>query len=157
MPITLNMLSEEMAPAAGHIEVIRRESWQPHAAGLKHVFLVGDLQRAVPHPFLRRSDAEIIWCEYNAGDDGRPHWHATVDEIEVVLKGEVGYRDIGSEEVFWFREGDLVNVPRGVCVERFVREPARTLAIKLPSRAEKVHCGECRRACAQRREAFRIE
>lgn len=140
--------------ATGGIATIRRGDWQPHARTLKHVFLVGNLQRPVPHPFLRRSDVEVIFCEYEAGDNGLPHWHAEVDEIELVVAGKVGYRDIASGESHWFETGDLLSVPRGVCVERIVSEPSRTVAIKLPSLAEKIHCRSCDRICAHRRDPF---
>ena len=137
------------------IQVIRKSEWKPYSAALKHVFLAGNLQRPVPHPFLRRTDVEVIWCDYQPGDHGRPHWHEDVDEIEIVLGGRIGCRDIASNEILWFEAGDLLSVTRGVCVERIVTEPSQTLAIKLPSRAGKVHCCDCDRTCTQRREEFR--
>lgn len=148
-----NIWADQRQPPEG-IGTIRKSDWQPHAAALKHLFLAGDLQRPVPHPFFRRTDVELVWCEYQPGDDGVPHWHEHVDEIEIVLAGRVGYRDIATNELMWFEEGDVLNVPRGLCVERVVRAASRTLAVKLPSRAEKVECRACARECAQRRELF---
>ena len=148
------MPTDTQSRPAAAIQIIRKSEWEPHAAALKHVFLAGNLQRPVPHPFLRRTDAEIIWCDYQAGDNGRPHWHAEVDEIEIVLRGRIGCRDIATGEVIWFEAGDLLSVSRGVCVERIIAEPTQTLAVKLPSRQDKVHCRDCDRTCAQRREEF---
>jgi hypothetical protein len=41
-----------------------------------------------------------------------------------------------------------------VCVQRLVRQAARTVAIKVPSSAEssaeKVHCAQCPRECGSR-------
>src|SRR5581483_9006805 len=81
-PIIATIVMSELTSSAG-IRAIRAAEWEPFAGDLKHVFLAGDLRRAVPHPFLRRTDAEVILCVYQPGDDGVPHWHTTVDEIEV--------------------------------------------------------------------------
>ena len=136
------------------IDVIRADTWQQYAATLKHVFLVGNLQRPIPHPFLRREDIEVIMCHYQPGDDGIPHWHQEVDEIEVVLAGRLGYHEIATNTTQWFGPGDLFIIGRGICVQRFVREPARTLAIKIPSSAEKVQCQLCSRNCTFRISPF---
>jgi redox-sensitive bicupin YhaK (pirin superfamily) len=136
------------------IEIIRATDWRPHAAALKQVFLVGDLKQPILHPFIRRHDIELIICDYQPGDNGLPHWHQEVDEIEIVLQGRVGYREISTGDMLWFGPGDLLSIRHGVCVERVVTEATRTVAIKLPSRAEKIHCRECRRDCSYRREPF---
>jgi len=128
---------------------IAREEYERFAA-LKHLFLVGDLQRENPHAFVQDSRLELILCYYNLGDDGLPHWHSEVTEYELVLEGEIGYVDTRTGETQWFGPGDLSIVPPAACVQRIVRKPARTLAIKVPSSAEKVHCAECRRECAAR-------
>jgi hypothetical protein len=147
--------SDTPAPGGPQIHVIRGTAWQGEAARLKHVFLAGNLQRRVPHPFLRRDDVEIIACVYQPGDHGVPHWHPLVDELELVLDGVVSYREISSGELRRFEAGDFLSIPRGVCVERRVDQPARTIAIKLPSRDDKVECRHCDRVCASRREPFR--
>jgi hypothetical protein len=128
---------------------IAREEYEPFAA-LKHLFLVGNLQRENPHAFVRDRRLEVILCFYNPGDDGLPHWHAEVTEYELVLEGEVGHLDIETGETQWFGPGDLRILTPGTCVQRIVRTPTRTVAIKVPSSAEKVHCAECPRECAVR-------
>jgi quercetin dioxygenase-like cupin family protein len=140
----------------GSVLQIGRAEYEPFA-GLKHLFLVGDLQRENPHPFVRDPRLELILCFYNPGDDGLPHWHREVTEYEVVLEGEVGYFDIGAGETHCFGPGDLSVLPPGTCVKRIVRTSARTVAIKVPSSAEKVHCAECARDCASRLSPCREE
>lgn len=149
-------MSDETVTTQSRIRIIRAATWEHRASSDKHVFLAGDLQIPVAHPFLRRTDVEVVMCVYEAGDNGLPHWHEETDEIEVILSGQVGYREISTGMVHRFGPGDLLNIPRGVCMERIVAEPARTLAIKLPSRREKVHCRQCQRTCGDRRELFQI-
>ena len=122
---------------------------------LKHVFLVGDLQKPSPHPFVRDDRLEVIVCSYQAGDDGLYHWHREVTEYELVTEGEVGYFEVGNGETHWFNMGDFIVIPAGVCVRRLVCQSAKTVAMKVPSSAEKVHCGQCRRVCAWRVEPYR--
>jgi hypothetical protein len=136
------------------VGVIRASDWRPGAPARQHTFLVGDLQRPVVHPFFRRRDVEVILCDYAAGDDGEPHWHSRVDELEMVLEGKVGYYEVAADATAWFEPGDLISIPHGACVQRLVPGPARTLAIKLPSSGEKVHCRTCPRTCHHRREPF---
>lgn len=128
---------------------LARAEYEPFKS-LRHLFLVGDLQRRNPHPFVRDSRLELILCFYNPGDDGRPHWHPEVTEYEFVLEGEIGYLNTATGETEWFTAGDLRCLPAGICVKRMVRRATRTLAIKVPSNAEKIHCAECSRACARR-------
>ena len=141
--------------ATPQLGIIRAELWEPHAAELKHVFLAGNLQHPVPHPFFRRKDVEVIICQYGQGDHGLPHWHRDVDEVEFIISGRLSYRNIADGTLVDFKAGDLLTIPRGCCVERRVDGPARTLAIKLPSLAEKVHCADCTRTCSSRREAYK--
>jgi quercetin dioxygenase-like cupin family protein len=142
----------ESPPKASPVETVRAADWRQYAGAFQHLFLVGDLQRPVPHPFLRRKDVEIILCHYEPGDHGAPHWHEAVDEIEIVLEGRMEYREMDSGRVLCFGPGDLLNVRHGTCVERVVRTVARTLTVKLPSKSDKIHCRECPRPCAFRRE-----
>jgi hypothetical protein len=132
---------------------IAREEYEPFAA-LQHLFVVGDLQNPNPHPFVRDARLELILCYYQPGDDGRRHWHRDVTEYEVVLEGEVGHFDIATGDTVWFGPGDVRILPPGVCVERRIRTAARTVAIKVPSTAEKVHCTECPRDCGSRIAPF---
>ena len=129
------------------IQVIGRQEYQSHAGPLKHLYLVGDLQRDVPHPFFRESQGEMALCTLKPGDDGKFHWHPSVTEYEYVLEGRLGYFSVADGQEHWFEAGDLVSVPSGVCVRRLVREPVRTLTMKLPSRDDKIHCAQCDRAC----------
>jgi quercetin dioxygenase-like cupin family protein len=117
---------------------------------LKHVFLVGDLQKPTPHPFIRDDRVEMIVVGYEAGDDGEPHWHADVTEYELVVEGEIGYFEIATGETHWFAPGDMVAIPARACVRRRVRRPARGVTVKVPSHAEKIHCDRCARVCAER-------
>ncbi len=120
----------------------------------KHVFLVGDLKRETNYPFIRDSRLELIVCEYASYDDGLPHWHPHLDEYEIVTQGCIGYTDVKSGETTWFNKGDLSYIPRGVCVQRIVRIPSRTIALKVPSGQEKKHCRQCVRDCSFRLEPF---
>lgn len=136
-------------PSASSVRRIARGEYEPFA-GLRHLFLVGDLQQPNPHPFVRDSRLELILCYYQRGDDGLPHWHREITEYEVVLDGEVEDFDVATGETHWFGPGDVRILPPGVCVQRRVRTAARTVAIKVPSRAEKVRCADCPRECAYR-------
>lgn len=140
-------------PTVGHpgreIGIIRREEYAPFA-DQKHLFLAGDLARPNPHPFFRDGRLEWIHCFYESGDDGVPHWHPEVTEYEVVIEGEIGYFEIATGETHWFREGDFSVIPAGACVKRIVREHARTIAVKIPSKPERVVCACCPRPCAWR-------
>jgi hypothetical protein len=135
------------------IQRIARQEYEPFQE-LRHLFLVGDLRLPNPHPFVRDERLELILCFYQAGDDGLPHWHEKVTEYEVVLEGEVGNLDVATGETHWFRPGDLRILPPGTCVKRILRGPARTVAIKVPSNAEKVHCAQCPRECGSRLEPY---
>jgi mannose-6-phosphate isomerase-like protein (cupin superfamily) len=129
--------------------VIRREEYVPFA-GQKHVFLTGDLKRPNPNPFIREPRLEWVFCFYEAGDDGVPHWHRQVTEYETVLEGEIGYLEAASGETTWLQPGDFTTVPAGVCVKRIVRTRSRTIATKVPSLDERVVCSECARECRAR-------
>jgi len=135
---------------------IARSEYEPFAA-LRHLFLVGNLQRPNPHPFVRDSRLEFILCFYNPGDDGLPHWHAEVTEYELVLEGELGIEDIASGETQWFGPGDFRILAPGACVRRIIRRPVRTAAIKVPSSPEKVLCSGCPRECAARLSPYEKE
>lgn len=135
------------------IQHIGREEYE-RFADLRHLFLVGDLQRPNPHPFVRDSRLELILCYYQPGDDGLPHWHRDVTEYEVVIEGEVGHVDVATGQTHWFGPGDFRALPPGTCVQRLVRKAARTVAIKTPSSAEKVHCAQCPRECGARLEPY---
>ena len=133
----------------GRLAVIRSDEYLPFA-GEKHVFLAGDLRRPNPHPFVRDTRLEWIMCFYEQGDHGIPHWHAEVTEYEAILEGEIGYLEAATGETQWLRTGDFSTVPAGVCVRRIVRERSRTVAVKVPSTAERVVCTGCPRVCASR-------
>ena len=133
---------------------IRRDDYEAVREGMKHLFLVGDLRRDPPHPFVRDPRLEVILTRYGAGDDGEFHWHPEVTEYEMVLDGEIGTLDAASGETCWNTAGDLIVVPAGVCVRRLVRRSVRTLALKVPSDARKVHCDRCDRTCARRVAPF---
>ena len=136
-------------PVDGAVGRIGRDEYEPFA-GLRHLFLVGDLQQPNPHPFVRDKRLELIVCYYQPGDDGLRHWHEQVTEYEIVVEGEIGHFEIATGETHWFGPGDVRVLSPGVCVERRVRTAARTVAIKVPSNAEKIHCAQCQRECAFR-------
>ena len=71
-----------------------------------------------------------------------------------VREGRIGYEEIATGVMWWFEAGDLIHVPKGVCVWCRVPGPARTLAIKLPSSDEKVICRNCARTCNRRQEPY---
>lgn len=136
---------------------ISREQYSPHLSALQHLFLVGDLRKPTPHPFVRDDRLELILCEYGAGDDGLFHLHEAVTEYEYVLEGRIGYTDAATGRTEWFDTGDFSIITAGTCVKRLVPVPARTLAVKVPSvPGDKIHCAECNRsACPSRQEAAR--
>jgi hypothetical protein len=140
----------ERIPTHG-MNAIRLAEYAGHFAA-RHLFLVGDLRRPNPHPFFRDPRVEIIACKYEAGDAGLYHWHADVTEYELVLEGSVSYVEAASGALHRYGPGDLTLVPAGVCVRRMVDQPCRTLALKIPSSAEKIHCRECHRECPSRQE-----
>lgn len=134
-----------------------RIDWVEYAKALpvlKHIYLVGDLKKPSPHPFIRDQRLEITVCSYDPGDDGRYHWHPEVTEYEVVVEGEVGYFEVASGRTHWFTTGDFIVIPPDTCVRRLVRQTARTVTVKVPSQAEKVHCAQCERACSWRVEPY---
>lgn len=138
----------------GKVTRIARSEYAHLAPELKHVFLVGNLQQPCPHPFVRDERVEVIVCNYLPGDDGLRHWHRTITEYEFVVEGEIGVFEIESGETHWFAPGDFVIVPAGKCVQRLVRRQTMTVAVKVPSAAEKVHCDACPRECAWRVEPY---
>lgn len=131
---------------ARRVAAIRRDEYSPFE-DQKHLFLVGDLRRPNPHPFVRDSRIEWILCFYQPGDDGIPHWHTEVTEYETVLEGQIGYFEAATGETNWFQRGDFSIIPAGVCVKRIVPEHARTVAVKVPSSDERVVCSGCPREC----------
>jgi mannose-6-phosphate isomerase-like protein (cupin superfamily) len=136
----------------GGLDQITADEYAPCFGSLQHIFLVGNLLRSCPHPFFRDPRLEVIVCQYEAGDRGQFHWHPEVTEYEYVLEGSLSYREAETGKITLFRAGDLATVPAGICVERVVETPCRTLAIKVPSNDVKVHCRDCVRVCAQRVE-----
>jgi mannose-6-phosphate isomerase-like protein (cupin superfamily) len=143
-------------PVSG-LTAVRRDEYDQHRSELEHLFLAGDLRLPTPYPFIRRDDAEVILCTYDAGSVGEPHWHETVDELEMVVEGELEYREAPSGNTHRFRAGDFVHIPRGTCVKRNVLSASRTLAIKLPSDPTSVICSECARVCAYREAPYQAE
>jgi len=143
------------ARSAADFGGISRDEYTKFADRLKHVFLVGNLAHPSEHPFIREERLEMILCFYGAGDDGLPHWHRDVTEYEIVVEGTIGYLDISTGETQWFSVGDLSVVPAGRCVKRLVPQPARTVAVKVPSRpGDKVHCQHCQQECTARLKAY---
>lgn len=124
-------------------------------AELQHVFLVGNLQKPCPHPFVRDERLEIIVCSYQPGDDGLRHWHRTITEYELVIEGEIGVFEIASGETHWFTAWDFIIIPAGACVQRIVRQATKTVTVKVPSAYDKVHCAQCLRECRWRVEPYR--
>ncbi len=138
------------------IHFIPATSYLGSSTSAKHVFLVGNLQRPSDTPFFRDERVEWIVCRYDADDDGQPHWHDVVTEYEMVTDGTVGYLEIATDTIHWFRAGDFFTIPRGVCVKRLVPDRATSIVIKIPSRSDKVHCDSCERVCLHRLEPFRM-
>jgi len=138
------------------MSAIRAGEYAAHFAQARHLFLAGDLRLPNPHPFFRDPRVEIIACKYDAGDGGRYHWHALVTEYEFVLEGSVSYMEAATGALHRYEAGDLTLIPAGVCVRRIVDQPCRTLALKIPSSAEKIHCRECRRKCPSRQEPYGV-
>ncbi len=143
----------ERIPKQG-FDVLSADEYQGYFAIAQHLFLAGDLKKPTPHPFFRDNRLEIIACSYNAGDNGLFHWHPLVTEYEYILEGKLSYIEASTGAVHQLKAGDLGHVPVGVCVGRVVEEPCRTLAIKVPSLDEKIHCRQCGRVCLCRQEAF---
>ena len=141
-------------PLTGGVTRIAHAEYADALPELKHVFLVGDLHRPTPHPFIRDGRVELILVAYQPGDDGRFHWHPAATEYEIVVEGEIGYLEVATGVTHWFVAGDLVAIAAGACVRRLVRRPARGVTLKVPSSAEKVHCRSCARECACRTERF---
>ncbi len=141
-------------PVSSAVASIEAAEYQPDFDRLQHLFLVGDLQLPCPHPFFRDPRLEVIACQYAPGDHGRFHWHSAITEYEMVLEGSVTYVEAATGQARIYKTGDFATVPAGVCVKRLIDEPCRTLAIKVPSGNEKIHCRECDRVCARRAEGF---
>jgi len=139
----------------GGLDRIAEAEYQPSFESLQHFFLVGNLQRPCPHPFFPDRRLEVILCQYRAGDHGQFHWHPEVTEYEYLLEGSLAYREAETGNTTVFQAGDLATVPAGVCVERIIQQPCRTLAIKVPSNDVKIHCRDCARVCTQRVEPFK--
>jgi hypothetical protein len=135
---------------------IRAEEYVPYA-DLKHMFLVGNLQRPTPHPFVRDERIEFIVCLYESGDDGELHWHPGITEYEVVIEGRIGYYEAATGETHWCNPGDFSTVPAEVCVKRIVPVRSRTVAAKVPSGPACVVCAQCQRDCSSRIAPFTIE
>jgi len=136
------------------ISSISAASWNHSIEILKHTFLVRNLKKSVPHPFLRRNDLELIICSYVAGDHGEPHWHLEVDEFEFVIDGAVIYEESQTGEIHHFIKNDLIHIPMGVCVKRIVTSTCKTLTVKIPSKLDKVICSACSRICTKRISPF---
>jgi hypothetical protein len=143
---------KEIRPAAETVS-IRAEDYAPHA-DLKHLFLVGNLQRPTPHPFVRDERLEFIVCLYEPGDDGEPHWHPGITEYEIVIEGRIGHYEAATGETRWCDPGDFNVVPAGVCVKRIVPVRSRTIAVKVPSSPACVVCEQCERDCRARIAPF---
>ena len=135
------------------IAAIEAAEYQPSFDQMQHVFLVGDLQLPCPNPFFRDTRLEIIACRYQAGDHGLFHWHSAITEYEFVLEGSVIHVEALTGNTRRFHQGDLATVPAGTCVQRLIDGPCRTLAVKVPSNNEKIHCRDCDRVCPSRVEA----
>ena len=106
---------------------------------------------------FKRLHAEVarLDAQYQAGHHGQFHWHPEVTEFEYLLEGSLAYREADTGNITVFQAGDLATVPAGVCVERIIQQPCRTLAIKVPSNDVKIHCRDCARMCTQRVEPFK--
>lgn len=147
-------MPEDPSAFTAKVEVIRAGDYAPGRTPESHIFLVGNLGRPTDTPYFRESRLEWIVCRYQAGEDGRPHWHESVTEYEMVLEGRVGYFEIATEQMHWFDPGDFFRIPPRACVKRIVPMAAGTIAVKVPSNPEKVHCCDCSRDCPHRLEKF---
>ena len=92
---------------------------------------------------MKDKRVEFILCRYSKGDHGDYHWHPDVDEYEIVIEGKIGYKDALTGETVWFEKGDFSYIPAGLCVRRIVVEKSITVAIKVPSKDDKVTCNVC--------------
>jgi len=142
-------------PVTERLVHIARDAYAAALGPDKHVFLVGDLRKPTSYPFIAERRLELAICAYEAGDDGLPHWHESVTEYEVVVAGRIGYLDVAADVVVGAEPGDFLSVPAGVCVRRLVPERSSTVAVKVPSSAQKTHCEACPRECRHRIDAFR--
>jgi hypothetical protein len=138
----------------GRVARIDHAEYVDALPALKHIFLVGNLLRPTPHPFIRDERVEVIVVGYEAGDDGVHHWHPDATEYEIVIDGEIGYFEVATGATHWFSAGDMVAIPAGACVKRLVRRPARAVTLKVPSGSRKIGCSACVRECAWRVDAF---
>ncbi len=142
------MHKESLQKVVRQISCIKRESYALNKQS--HLFLIGDLKLQQNTPFFFDERFELILCNYMAGEDGLPHWHAVVDEYEIIISGQLIYIESESGRERVFNEGDLIKIPSGLCVTRIVNVPTTTIAIKLPSVDEKVLCAKCNRKCFSR-------
>lgn len=78
------------------------------------------------------------------------HWHPKVDDYELVLCGRMRYVEAANGREHQIAVGDIIYIPAGCCVRRFVDEPSRSIAFKLPSLPGKVSCSDCHRDCGIR-------
>jgi mannose-6-phosphate isomerase-like protein (cupin superfamily) len=135
---------------SGNVVRIGREEYQDSLAGMRHLFLVGDLKRPTPAPFIRDQHLEMVYCEYQAGDVEAFHWHSVVTEYEFVIEGKLSIIEVDSSQEHILSTGDMFAIPPNACVCRAFLQPTRTMTIKVPSCSDKINCPLCERDCSFR-------
>jgi uncharacterized cupin superfamily protein len=146
------MIEREIVNRIGRID---QSEYAVILPAIKHVYLIGNLQRATAYPFVRDTRVEFTLCSYNTGSNGEYHWHRYVTEYGIVIEGEIGYFEVATGETHWFYSGDLCVIPEGVCVKRLVRQAAYAVVVKVPSRDDRIHCSVCPRECIYRVESYK--
>lgn len=128
-----------------------------YTEAFKHLYLVGNLQKPVPHPYVVDQRLEFVLCNYESGDQGIRHWHRELTEYTFVIQGRLSYMDIVSEQVYDLESGDFFVIPAGQCMSLTIDRPTTALTIKVPSILDKVYCTQCSRVCKARLGNVQIE
>ena len=129
---------------------IQASDYLPFLDALKHVYVVGDLQQPVPHPFIRDDRLELVIVAYPAGTVHQRHWHAELTEYMVVIAGELRAVMIPSGEELIIQAGDMLHVPPETCLQLTTIDDANLMVVKVPSVNDKITCNRCQRDCEWR-------
>lgn len=131
-------------------QIIRGDDYGGLANELPHIYLVGNLQRAVPHPFFRDDRLEIVRATYPTQMIHQRHWHQTLTEYTFLLSGRVEILLIPQGHIYTAKAGDLVKISPTQCIQLTTLTPLETLTVKVPSQHDKILCAACSRPCSYR-------
>ena len=89
------------------IEVLSHNAIEAALHDHHRQYLVGDLKLPQPLAYIRDEQVEMGMTVYDAFKCEAPHFHTSVTEYQIILKGSAKYVDLEADRELLVEEGDV--------------------------------------------------